>query len=282
MTFAATLVDEKNRGVFLTPLDEAVKEQSDFFIGLYEVESDTACGVMAVATVSDDSDKTFALSVREVIIEDAYNNEDALKALLTLLKDVARIAKCSAVFYSEYVAEEQEEETEKFFADLGFFEEEKKLSLYKISFGDVKANDPVTKMGCLHLNDLSEDQWIYFAREASGYSFEILDRTCYDPKTSTFLVDDDGVVQGGMLTSIRNGSLFIEGVAAYGSDEGGLINDLIFWGKSAAKKSLSKDSPIYMYMFSGRVYSRMLKDFSSENAKKVGSLVSFCFETEVF
>jgi hypothetical protein len=281
MKFAATLVDNENRGVFITPLSEDAKNSSDIFIGLYEEESDTACGVMAVDAVSDESDESVALSVREMIIDQAYKCPEAERELFSFLQEAAMTAGCSAVFSSEYVPSVDEEERIAFYESQGFFEEEKRLPLYEFELSDVNAKDPVTGLGCLNLSDLSKDQWEAFAVEASKYSFEIMDRDYYDPKTSVFLVDDERSLQAGLLTSIRDGALFIEGIAAYGSDESALINDLVCWGTSAAQKGHKKDENIYMYMFSNRIYNNMLKGVTGGKVRKIGNLVNFTYEVPV-
>ncbi len=169
---------------------------SDIYIGLYEEESDTACGVMALSVVPD-----------------------------------------------------EEDDRAGFFSGLGFFEEDRKLSLYQFVVSDVKIKKTMTGLGCLNPADLTDEQWKNFAMEASVYDFVIADREYYDPRTSVFLVDDDDNIQAGLLTSVRDKALFIEGVAAYGSDEGALTNDLIYWVSDAAKKCHSKDTLVYIHNF---------------------------------
>ena len=281
MKFAATLVDNENRGVFITPLSEDAKNSSDIFIGLYEEESDTACGVMALDAVTDGSEKAVALSVREVIIDEAYKCPEAEREFFSFLQEIAMAAGCSAIFSSEFIPEGDEEERIAFYENQGFYEEEKRLPLYEFAFSDVNAKKPVTGMGCLDLSALSKDQWEYFATEATAYGLYIMDRDYYDAKTSVFLVDDNGVIQAGLLTAIRDGALFIEGIAAYGSDEEALIKDLVYWAASAAKKSMGKEDAVYLYMFFDRTRNLMLKDFTRGKAKKIGNLTGFTFEVPV-
>ncbi len=281
MNFVATPVDDENRGVFVRPLGEEAKALSDVFIGLYEEESDTACGVMALSTVPDESDDSFAFVVREVIIDDAFKDTDAENALYRFLEDLAEISGCSAVIEREFVAEGDPDDRGGFFAGLGFFEEEKKLPLYEFLVSDVKIKKTVTGLGCLNPRDLTDEQWESFVREASIYDFVIAGREYYDPKTSVFLVDDDYNIQAGLLTSIRDNAIFIEGVAAYGSDEGALTNDLIYWVADAARKCHSKETIVYTYISSDRMKTRILSDVTGHKAVKVGNLVSFTFEVPV-
>ena len=72
MSFAATLIDDTNKDVFLGALSEESIQDCDIFIGIYEEETDTACGVMALSVMPDreEDDDRFALSVREIVIAD--------------------------------------------------------------------------------------------------------------------------------------------------------------------------------------------------------------------
>lgn len=281
MIFAATLVDDENRGVFVTPLSEKTKEECDLFVGLYEEQSDTACGVMAIAAVPEDEDGKVSLSAREVIIDDAYKSPEAEETLIRFLQEMAEEGECSAVYLSEYIPEENSKERAEFMEDLGFFVDDKKLPLYEFSLSDIRDGKPMTEMGCVNVSDLSNAQWEYFVGEATASGLYIMERDYYDAKTSVFLVDDDDVVQAGLLTTIRDEALFIEGIAAYGSDEGSLIEDLVYWATSAAKKKMGKDTTVYLYMFFDRTHNMMLKDFTRGRAKKIGNLTGFTFEVPV-
>ena len=281
MNFVATPVDEENRGVFVTPLSEETKEVSDIYIGLYEEESDTACGVMALSVVPDEEDDSFSFAVREVIIDEAFKDTDAEMTLYRFLQDLAETSGCSAVYARELIAEGDPDDRAGFFSGLGFYEEDRKLSLYQFVVSDVKIKKTMTGLGCLNPADLTDEQWKNFAMEASVYDFVIADREYYDPRTSVFLVDDDDNIQAGLLTSVRDKALFIEGVAAYGSDEGALTNDLIYWVSDTAKKCHSKDTLVYIYITSDRMKNRILSEATGGNAAKTGSYVSFTFEVPV-
>ena len=279
MTFAATLVDEANSGIFMTPLSDEVLKDCNIFIGLYEEESDTSCGVLAASSVTDGG--STAISVREVFIEEGYDCQKARETLYRFIQDAAEIGGFSAVFCSEYISEEGQNENTDFFEKLGFFQEEKKLPLYKFGLRDVHVKGSKTEMRHFKLMDLSEKQWKQFKEEADVCSFEIEDKAYYDPKSSIFLVDDDGNVQAGLLSSIREGDIFIEGIAAYGGDESTLINDLVYWTCDAISKRFPQDSYLYMYMFTNVTYKKMLQDMTGDKAQKIGNLVSYTFEVPV-
>jgi hypothetical protein len=280
MSFGATLVDDKNRDAFVGPLSEESRRTCDVIIGLYEEESDTACGVLAAISVPDGGKDTVALLVMDMIIEDSFMCPEAESTLLTYLQEIAGLYECGAIFMSQYIPEE-DKEREDFYEDLGFFEEDNNLTLYEIDIGDITPRKNNSDMACLSLPDLSDKQWKDFVLEASAYSFEMLDKDYYDPKTSIFLMDDDGNIQAGMLTSIRDGELFIEGMAPFGGDEEALIDELVFWGNETIKKYYTGDKSVFIFMVSNKTYNRILKEVTNENARKKGSLVSFTYELPV-
>ncbi len=277
MIFETTVVDDSNRDVFIAALSDEVRDEADLILGLYEIESDTACGVLAARGISDAGEENFALGVMEMVIHEDYDSPQSRSTLLRGLQDLAAESGFTAVYYSEFIDAKDSDNISKTLTDIGFYREEKELPLYEFSIRDIKAGNPESDMGCLTIDQLSDLQWEAFKEDASGYSFEIADRAYYDPKTSTFLVDEDGNIQAGLLTSLRMGDLYIEGVAAYGGDERALINDLIFWGCSSAKKSLSLGANVYIYMFTDRIYNKFLMDATQGKAARIGSLVNFTY-----
>ncbi len=283
MSFAATLIDDENREAFTAPLNADVMEECDIFLGLYEEESDTACGVLCAAVVpdGDEEKERFALSVREIFIAEGFRSDQAETALLRYLQEIAALYDCSAVFVPEYVSENDKDDREALFLSLGFYREDKKLPLYEIKTSDIKVSDNKSGFGCLNIQDLSDEQWKQFAAGASDYSFEITDRGYYDPKTCIFLIDDDGNIQAGLLTGLRDGDLYVEGIAPFGGDEETLVNDLVFWERDALKKHYKNDGSVFMYMIANRSYNELLKELTDGREKRIGSLVNFTCEVPV-
>ena len=283
MSFAATLIDDTNKDVFLGALSEESIQDCDIFIGIYEEETDTACGVMALSVMPDreEDDDRFALSVREIVIAEDYRSDESEEVLFRYLQELAALYECSSVFVPEFVPEDSLENRESFFSGLGFYEEEKKINLYKIKVADVKAAKAGLEYGCLNIADLSDEQWDQFVTEASGYSFDILSRDYYDPRTSIFVTDDDGKIKAGLLTSMRDEKLYIEGIAPFGGDEESLVRDLIFWEKDALKKHYRKGDAVFLYMITDRFYNRILSDVTDGKAEKTGTLIGFSYDVPV-
>ena len=280
MTFDATIIDDDNRDVFCSPLSEETARDCDIFIGLYEQETDTACGVLAAAAVPDGDDERVALSMREYFIADGYDCYEARKTMLRYLQEIAGLYGCTAVFVPEYIEEGDDEHRKELLSDMGFYEEDKVLSLYKIKVSDVKQIYDSGKKACLNLSGLSDKQWEQFVSEALVYSFDIEDRDYYDPETSIFLTDNEGNIEGGILAGIRDGNLYIEGIAPFGGDEETLIKELVASEYDAIKNKW-RGKAIYMYMLSNRIYNRILKEVTDGKAERIGSLVNFTYEVPV-
>lgn len=283
MSFAATLIDDVNRETFIVRQDDEEEPEGDIFIGLYEEETDTACGVLSALVVpaKDEDSDSFALEVLDIYIADEYKSVQGEIVLLRYLQELALLYGCGAVFVTEYESETLMESREKFFEDLGFFAEDKKLPLYEIGISDIKASASTGEFGCLDISDLSDEQWKQFISEASVYSFDVMDRSFYEPKTSIFLVDDNGEIVAGLLTAMRDEKLYIEGIAPFGGNEEALIGDMIFWEKDALGKYYKSGDCVFMYMFSDMVYNRILKDATGGRNRRLGSLVSYTYEVPV-
>ncbi len=280
MSFATTLIDDSNKDIFLIPLSEEAKEEADLFLGLYEEESDMACGVLAATTLKDEDDK-MVLSVRELILDEKFKGPEAMTELIRGLQDVAIAADCSAVYHSEYIPEGDEEGKADFFAGLGFYEEEKKLPLYEFKPSAIKAKTPQTDMECIPLSELTKKQWNQFKKETADYGFGLSDMTYYDQDMSCFLVDQNDNVQAGLLSTVRDGDLYLEAIAAYGPDEMALLNDMAFWLFGNIRTVLSPKATIYMYLFSEKMQAKLLFAFTGGKADKVGNLVNFTYEVPI-
>lgn len=200
--------------------------------------------------------------------------------LLRFLQDLAADLECSAVFFSEVFSEEQGE-LQELLLRLGFFAEDVQLPLYEFSLSDVCVKKQKSEAGCVTLAELTPEQWKDFVRETDTYDFELSQPGDYEKDLSVFLVDDDGNVEAGLLFSKREEVLFAEAVAAYGSDEGCLINDLILWAREGAKKRLAPDTRVQVFLPARGTYRQLLMDATNKKAKKTGSLINYTYEVPV-
>lgn len=277
--YYAVIIDETNRDSFLPQDGKEMTELADLWIGAVDDETDTACGILGADYITEE-DGSPAFMIRVFSVSEQYEMKSVGDVLFRDLFDNAFALHCFAVFATEFIGE-GEDELKTFLLENGFFEEDKKMPLYELSISDIKVRRPESELGCLLLSDLSEQQWEVFAEETEDYSFPLMDRSRYDRNLSVFLVDDDAVIQGGMLFSMRDDTVFVEGLAPYGSDEELLINDLVFWGSEGVKKRFGADARIKLYLPGDGRYRTMLLNLTGHKAVKLGELVNFTFEVPV-
>lgn len=265
-------------GLFLPEADPRILASIDVWIGAVERETDTACGVLGVKIAKEEEG---ALEIGILMVPEEYRGRGVKEALLKELLTLAEVLHAAAVFDTELIREDEENDAPALLKELGFFEEEKKLSLYEFLLSDLRSVKEQTGLGCVRLSQLSGEQWSEFRKEAENLPFLGDDPSDYDDTYSIFLMDDEKRLQGGLLLRIREETLFVEGIAAYGRDEEALLNDLVFWGLDGVKKRLSPDTRFNLFLPSGRTYLTLLSDLTGKKAVKKGSLVNFTYEVPV-
>ena len=274
------LIDDNSRSMFLHDGDDAVTEAADVLVGLVDDETDTACGVLGAQSVPD-GDDGLGLTICFLRIAEGYEDRDGERILLSFLLDLAATLKCSAVFCAGGFMEGTDDDKEALLSSLGFYPEEELMPLYTFALSDLKIKNQKSDLGCVSLSQIREDQWENFVSETSDKDFFVTEPDDYEKDISVFLVDDKKEVQAGALLAQRGEVLFIEAVGAYGSDEEALINDLALWGADGAKKRLDPGTQVDIFMPGNRTYRDMLMQVTGNQAKKVGNLMTYTFETPV-
>ena len=277
----ATLIEDDVKEVFRSVMDVPEVDVADVLIGLLDDETDKACGILG-AQSAPDGDDGLALTICFVSVAETYANQDGERVLLSYLLDLAEAIGCSAVFCTGRFLDEGGKEKEDLLSDLGFFAEEETFPLYTFTLSDITVKTIKSDLACVALSTLTDEQWQGFVEETEGGEFFIMDREMYDKDLSVFLADDEKRISAGVLLSRGGDVLFVDALAAYGSDEEALINDLILWGADGAKKRLSPGMQVDIFMPKGNVYRDILMKVTGNKAKRIGNLMTFTFETPVF
>ena len=272
----AAYVDDDNRELFSPVIED---DTADVLIGLLDDETNKACGVLGAESVADGEDG-HGLDILFISIAEGYEGRDGEKILVTFLMDLAVELECSAVSCTGVF--EDGDDNSKLLTSLGFYPEEEKLSRYSFLLSDISVEEPKSELGCRHLSELDEDQWEDFLYETYDSGMVVTEPGDYDKDISVFLVDDVDTVQATILMGKRDTVLFVEGVAAYGSDEEALVNDLIFWSTDSAKRSFSGDTELGIFLPVGRIYRDIIMAKTDNKAKKTGSLMTYTFETPMW
>ena len=278
--FFGVFIDDNNKEMFLEGIDSATLGSADVWVGLVKEETDTACGVLGARSVIDNRNK-LALSIRYVKVAEDYNERDVVTGLLRFLCDIAADIRCSTVSFTKEVPEEGEDKTVQLLSEIGFFSEDKKYPKYGFKVSDITVWDLESDTGSTTLGRLSEDQWKGFVEDTKDYSFSVSKPSDYDENLSVFLTDDKKDVQGGMLLSDRGDRLFVDGIAAYGSDEAALINDLVYWGRESAKKKYGQETEVNIILPADRTVQQTLMKVTGNKAERVAKLTRFTYDVPV-
>ena len=273
--YTPVLIDRDNQDCFLKELE---LEMADFWVGIVENKSETACGVLGAEFVPEEGGT--ALSVSYLLVPEGEHKTKAEEALLQFLLEAADALHCSVVYDAELIREEGDEKRESRLR-LGFYQEKKSTPLYTFSVSDVDVKAPESTMKPLPLNEITDAQWEDFLTETSDYSFAVMERDAYDKELSLFLSDERQKLQGAILFRTRGDKLFVEAVAPYGADESILINDLVYWALQGIQKKERPEKQIQMYLPERSVYHSILMDITGSRAKKTASLVEFVYEVPV-
>lgn len=278
--FFGVFIDDDNKDMFLEGIDPSVLDSADLWIGLVKEETDTACGVLGAESVFDKRDK-LALSIRYVKAAEDYNERDVVTELLRFICDIAADIKCSTVSFAKEVPEDGEDTTVQLLSEIGFFAEEKRYPRFGFKVSDITVLDTESDTGSVLLNRLSDEQWKDFVKETEDYSFAVTDPSDYDGTLSVFLTDERKKVQGGLLVSDSEDRLFVDGIAAYGSDEEALINDLAYWGREGARKKCGQEKEVDIILPSDRSIQQNLMKLTGNKAKRIARLTRFTYDVPV-
>ncbi len=276
----AGLLDEKGKEFFRSVIDPEAYEELDVWVGLLDDETETACGVLGAASVPD-GEEGHALSIGFLSVASDYDQKTGKRILVRFLLDLAAELECSAVTCIGQFLEGADDENEQLLSDLGFFGEEEKMPLYAFQLSDVAVKKIKGEYGCLNLSELNEEQWEEFVYESEYSDFMITSMEDYEKKLSVFLVDDEKKVKAGILLSLQTDLLFVEGVFANGGDVEDLVNDLAFWAADGAKKRLSPENQVDLFLPAKRAYRDILMGITDKKAKKVGNLMTYTYQTPV-
>ena len=277
----AVLVDENGRDKFLPEGDDMSPYESQVLIGLVDDENDSACGVLGAGVVPD-GDSQLNLAISFIRLAAGYEDSDGERILISFLLDIAPALECQAVLCAGAFMDEADEDRERMLTQLGFLEPEEKLPLYTFSVSDLNVKDNKSDMACIRLSDAKESQWDDFVRETEGYDFFVMDRDMYEKDLSIFLTDEKTKVHAGALMSVDGKVLFVDAIAAFGSDQEGLINDLMLWGAEGAKSRLPGDTMVDVFLPGGRAYRDILMAATDKKAKRVGNLMTYTYELPVW
>jgi hypothetical protein len=276
---SAVLLDDEGKKAFEPVVDEDTLLISDVCVGLYDDEEEAACGILCAMTQPEEEDNV-SFSIMGLIISDSYKDQGGDRILIRYLQDIAWDFGCTTISYTGQVSGEKDDVAGTLM-DMGFYEEEEKLSLYGFSLSDIGIINPEPDLLCKTLSEISPEQWQEFEDETGDYDFVLDDIDDYEKSMSVLLINDDSHPEAGILFKNRGEVIFAEAMAAYGLDEEALINDVFLWSTDRGKKLFGKEKQVELYLPKSKSYHDILMRLTGNKAKRVGSLNTYTYEVPV-
>ena len=144
----ATIIDESNISAFIPGFEGEIGDD-DLFIGVYDEESDTAVGAMAVSRVSDTE-----AEIRDVFVSEDYRDQGAGSEMIAYLQDFAYDAGIEALLCI-HEREYDGDPVSRFLERNGFAEnEDVTTGVYSTTVGELMELD-FTKVA-IRVNELAD------------------------------------------------------------------------------------------------------------------------------
>ncbi len=269
--FFTTLVTEENADLFFPAISSMTLALCDVFLGVYDEETDAACGVLAAEALSGG-----LLSIEEIFVAERYRNQGAGSLLLN---DVKELAKELGFFSLTCTYEKMEGDAQDVMTWLltsaGFYKDENTMPVFRLKLSDINFPDSSDEEGVKQLLKLTDREWKDFARQSEKEEVPLWVRELYDERISCVLMDSFGQVEGALLFSKGTDIVNLSYVKIPETNEG--LNRLMSKVYDVSKRHLSDDT-WFRLQISNPAMIMMLNGISKQRLEKSGELVTTYFD----
>jgi len=233
----ATIVTPENAPAFLPAVSTQALRESSLFIGAYDEETDTACGVLAAELVTDDS-----LEIRFLYVEEGWRRMGAGNAMVSLLRDIAADAGIRSIRFA-FTQTPETDALVNLLQSCGFAQDASEdASLYAMRIGDLDAQEVPVSGSILALADLTQTQWGMLGALLGDSAEAILSDGALDETLSFAAFDDGGTLTGTVLVLRREDGADAELVTLPDAPSGAA---LLHCAARAAQQALPPDARLY-------------------------------------
>ena len=275
--FIATLIDETNGSLFLPTVSLENLVASDVFIGVVEVETDTACGVLAAESMHD-AEGGILLAIREIFVDEAYRRKGAGRCLIRFLQDAAADWGAGALTCTFL---ESDKNVSRFLKQMGFYEEKQKDTLYECALSDLSQMAGSTGLTHKPLSKLKDKEWDTLMQVAEKRGYAVNVRSYYDPKISTAVFDQEEKLQGAFLISVGEDGLFAEAMLPFTENNISELSELLYGAYESAVKLYAPEMKVFVSIHDDLAQEFYILDVAKINAKKTDSIVTYICESTV-
>ena len=276
--FIATFIDETNGNLFLPAVSLENLVACDVFVGVVEVETDTACGVLAAESMRDSSGG-IVLAIREIFVDEAYRRKGAGSCLIRFLQDVAKDLGVDALTCTFL---ESDRNVSRFLKKTGFFDGKQKETLYECVLSDLSQKAGSTGLTHKPLSRIKSTEWDAIVRIAEKRDYAVNVRSSYDPKISTAVFDKEEKLQGALLISEGEDGLFVEAMLPFLENNNSQLSELLYGAYESAIKTRPPETKIMTAVHDDFAQELYILDVAKINAKKADNIVTYTCETNAF
>ncbi len=239
-----TLITKDNKALFMKTVDAEVREDCDVFIGVYDEDTDTACGVLAAEAAGGHT-----LSIRHIFVDPDWRGKGAGTELIETLRDVALNLKAGAIICT-YNRGNGSEGISELLESQGFVcDPDLTYPIFMINLTDLeteKSKKPLTFISLKEIDnktwkDLS-DEWEKVDGDEDGLDALMEDRERYDPDRSCLAFDKNDILVGMFLVVCHGGEYMLEAFYALGDDAPGVEEALLGFVSDMAAGGKLKDT----------------------------------------
>ncbi|MBQ8946063.1 MAG: GNAT family N-acetyltransferase [Lachnospiraceae bacterium] len=252
----ATIIDESNISAFIPGFEGEIGDD-DLFIGVYDEESDTAVGAMAVSRVSDTE-----AEIRDVFVSEDYRDQGAGSEMIAYLQDFAYDAGIEALLCI-HEREYDGDPVSRFLERNGFAEnEDVTTGVYSTTVGElmeldftkvaIRVNELADSLGVRvrSLDKVDDDFWKTM-EEQWGEVPELSDDALFFtgvkdrlvPEYSFAAIDPEGVV-GVLAVSREDEDYRLEGLRVRGEHANDMSYLLMKKAIGTAKDNIDADARV--------------------------------------
>ena len=260
------LVSEINQGCFVPVLEASGQDAGDICIGVFDEETDTACGIMATDAIPGKN-----LLIRYIYVHPDYRRRGAGRTMVSLLSDIAASGTMNSIRCKRDL-EGDSDEVVSFFEALNFSRDDpQKVTLYTLEVSDLKkTRSPAFKGRIETVSSLSLRTWSNFDKMLE---FPFPWRSAIDPELS-FIASGADLAPKGILFTRREGDAHrICGFYVTGADPTVTAEALFEHAISAARTRLSPHDPIFVEIRNEDEAHNLFR-LSGDRALPAGQVVS--------
>ena len=243
-----TLITGENESVFLEAVDAELRKECDFFIGVYDEDTDTACGILAAEAVGGHT-----LAIRYIYVDEKWRRQGAGTELIDTLMDIASHIEAEAIVCS-FTRGNISDGIAELLASCGFGKTpELSAPIYRIDLSDLEFKKTKKAGPLVSIKNIGDEEWKSLSDEwkkaggdEAGYEALKDEKDRYDEERSYLAMDENGAPVGLCLVTSQNGEYMLETVGAIKENATDVISSFLQYLSDKARMGKMNDASLIL------------------------------------